>query len=85
MFARIQRSSGRQIIISSHSSDLLKDEGIGLDEVLLLKPTGEGTEVQPASKISQVENLLQGGMNLSEIVIPQTRPEKAEQLSLFGS
>ena len=29
MIARIQRGSGRQIFISTHSSDLLRDEGIG--------------------------------------------------------
>lgn len=34
MLARVQRRSGRQILISTHSSDLLRDEGIGLDEVL---------------------------------------------------
>lgn len=38
MFARIQRRTGRQILVSTHSADLLRDEGIGLDEVLLLLP-----------------------------------------------
>jgi predicted ATPase len=49
MFARVQRRTGRQIILSTHSPDLLRDEGIGLDEVLLLRPRAEGTDVQPAS------------------------------------
>ncbi len=49
MFARVQRRTGRQIIMSTHSPDLLRDEGIGLDEVLLLRPRAEGTDVQPAS------------------------------------
>ncbi|HQI25200.1 MAG TPA: ATP-binding protein, partial [Smithella sp.] len=35
MFARIQRRTARQILISTHSPDLLRDDGIGLDEVLL--------------------------------------------------
>jgi predicted ATPase len=30
MLARVQRRSGRQILISTHSTDLLQDEGIGL-------------------------------------------------------
>jgi hypothetical protein len=38
MFARMQRRSGRQVMVSTHSTDLLRDEGIGLDEVLLLLP-----------------------------------------------
>ncbi|BAS27793.1 AAA family ATPase [Limnochorda pilosa] len=38
MFARMQRRTGRQVFISTHSPDLLRDDGIGFDEVLLLVP-----------------------------------------------
>lgn len=84
MFARIQRRTGRQIILSTHSSDLLRDEGIGLDEVLLLVPGKEGTEVNPASSFVEIKELLEGGLTLPEAVIPRTKPDKAAQLSLFG-
>ena len=84
MFARVQRRTGRQIILSTHSPDLLRDEGIGLDEVLLLHPGGEGTEVNPASGFQDIRDLLQGGMTVAEAVIPKTRPERAEQLTLFA-
>jgi hypothetical protein len=84
MFARVQRRTGRQIIVSTHSSDLLRDEGIGLDEVLLLRPQAEGTEVQPASAFAEIPKLLHGGSTLADAVIPRTRPEHAEQLSMFG-
>ena len=43
MFGAFQRRSGRQALISIHSPDLLRDEGIGLDEVLVLEPHQEGT------------------------------------------
>lgn len=84
MFWRIQRRTGRQIMISTHSTDLLKDEGIGLDEVLLLQPSPEGTSVHLASEFSEIQLLLEGGVGLADSVIPRTRPEKARQLSLFG-
>lgn len=84
MFARIQRRSSRQILISTHSTDLLRDDGIGLDEVLLLEPGTEGTSMQPASSYAEIRELLQGGLNLAEAVIPRTRPQRAEQLTLFG-
>jgi len=84
MFARIQRRTGRQIILSTHSSDLLRDEGIGLDEVLLLEPAREGTQVNPASSFVDIKELLEGGLTLPEAVIPRTKPDKAAQLSLFG-
>lgn len=83
MFARIQSRSGRQILLSTHSSDLLKDDGIGLDEVLLFKP-GEGTSVDPASKFHQISDLLEGGLSLAEAVIPETRPKDVQQLSFWG-
>jgi predicted ATPase len=84
MFARMQRRSGRQIMTSTHSTDLLRDEGIGLDEVLLLTPGPEGTEVRAASSFREVHDLLSGGSTLAEAVMPLTRPKKAEQLALFG-
>jgi predicted ATPase len=84
MLARAQRRTGRQVFISTHSPDLLRDEGIGLDEVLLLRPTREGTEVKPASAHTDVVDLLEGGVPFADIVGPKTKPEQLEQLSLFG-
>lgn len=84
MFARVQRRTGRQIFMSTHSPDLLRDDGIGLDEVLLLRPTPEGTEVTPASVHEEIRNLLEGGLSLADAVMPRTKPEQAEQLSSFG-
>jgi predicted ATPase len=84
MFARIQRQSGRQFILSTHSPELLQDKGIGLDEVLLLIPEGEGTEVKPASAFSEVRLLLEGGLSMADVVLPLTKPARADQLALFG-
>jgi len=84
MFARVQRRTGKQIILSTHSPELLRDEGIGLDEVLLLRPSSEGAGVTPAGAFDEIPRLLEGGVSLSESVMPKTRPKKAEQLLLFG-
>lgn len=83
MFGRVQRRTGRQLVLSTHSADLLRDDGIGLDEVFLLQPGSEGTSVRPASDFADIKTLLDGGSNLADAVIPRTRPEKAEQLTLF--
>ena len=88
MFARVQRRSGRQILFSTHSSDLFWDEGIGLDEVLLLQPgeqQGTGTSVCTAGSIKRVAELLEVGLPLAEVVIPETSPKEAQQLTLFGN
>ncbi len=84
MFARMQRHSARQMIVSSHSTELLRDDGIGLDEVLLLTPSPEGTTVRAAAGFPDIRMLLDGGSTLSEAVMPLTRPKHAEQLALFG-
>lgn len=84
MFARVHRLTGRQILVSTHSPDLLRDEGIGLDEVLIFVPDSEGTRVTPADSQRDIRDLLHGGLSLADVVIPKTRPEKVEQLTLFG-
>lgn len=84
MFARTQRRSGRQILISTHSPEMLRDEGIGLDEILLLMPQAEGTLVKPATSIKDAQQLLDSGLSLAEVILPNTAPAKAYQLSLFG-
>jgi energy-coupling factor transporter ATP-binding protein EcfA2 len=43
VLARAQRSNGAQILLTTHSPELLADEGISPDEVLVLKPTKDGT------------------------------------------
>ena len=82
MLARAQRRTGRQVFLSTHSPDLLNDEGIGLDEVLLLTPGREGTEVRTAG--SHICALLAGGMPLADAIIPMTAPKQAAQLALFA-
>ena len=84
MFARMQRRSGRQMVVSTHSAELLQDDGIGLDEVLLLTPSPEGTTVATAQAFPEIKTLLHGGSTLSEAVMPLTRPTAAQQLALFG-
>jgi predicted ATPase len=84
MLARVQRRTGRQIFLSTHSLDVLRDDGIGLDEVLLLVPGREGTRVEAAASHRDIRDLLEGGLSLADVVIARTRPEQAEQLALFG-
>ena len=84
MLARVQRQTGRQVFVSTHSPDLLRDEGIGLDEAMLLVTSAEGTEVAPVGSNEEVRKLLEGGLSLAEIAMPKTRPKNAARLALFG-
>jgi predicted ATPase len=84
MFARVGRTSGRQVLVSTHSADLLRDEGIGLDEVLLLSPDQEGTVVRLANSFDDIRHLVEGGLSLADAIIHRTHPAQADQLGLFG-
>jgi predicted ATPase len=80
-----QRKQARQILVSTHSSDLLRDEGVAPDEVLLLYPTSGGTRVEVSKDVIEIKQLLDAGLPLVDAVLPHTRPPKSEQLSFFGN
>ena len=84
MLARVQRRTARQLFLSTHSPELLSDEGIGLDETLLFFPDAEGAKVVPASSPKDVRRLLDGGLTLAEAVVPRTRPPEVRELALFS-
>ncbi len=83
MLARVQRKSRMQIMLSTHSPELLSDSGISLDEILLLSPEKEGTKISLASSIRDAQALLEGGATPADIVLPRTMPDSASQLGLF--
>lgn len=81
---RLQSKRRRQVIISTHSNDLLSDKGIGGEEVLVLTLDKEGTKVQAASEIDDVRELLDAGLSVADSALPKTEPKDIKQLSLFS-
>jgi predicted ATPase len=81
---RLQRLHRRQVILSSHSSELFSDRGIRLSEVALLRPQGsEGTVVELAEKRKDIRLLLEQGMTVGDAVLPMTAPRGSGQLEMF--
>jgi hypothetical protein len=85
LFANVQRNTGRQILVSTHSRDVLADDSIGLDEVLVLEPGKEGTVVRRALEYEDAADMVDGGLSLSDILLPRTSPEHIAQLALFAA
>ena len=83
LLQRVANRSGRQAILSTHSTDLFHDEGIALDEVLILTPEGEGTTVSQAEGVREISDLLEGGGMLADAIMARTRPPNAHQLAFF--
>lgn len=80
---RFGRKTGRQILVSTHSAELLQDEGIAPEEVLLLETSSTDTKVRRAADIAEIKALLEGGVPMGEAVLPRTAPKDAQQLTLW--
>ena len=77
---REARRRERQIFISTHSPELLHDEGIGTNEVLILNPSREGTALELALKNKGVVEMLGAKIPMSEIIPVITSPDDLTQL-----
>lgn len=84
IMARAGGKRQRQVLISTHSYELLTDEGIGAEELVLLKPTRDGTVVELAAANAEIRALLESGETAAAVAIARTAPEAASQLALFG-
>ncbi|NCD41715.1 MAG: chromosome segregation protein SMC [Bacteroidia bacterium] len=80
---KLQKPKKRQVLITTHSLDLLSDKGISLDEILVLSPSVEGTIVLTASSIPEIKSMLEGGMSPAQAILPRTKPKNINQLTLF--
>jgi hypothetical protein len=75
----VQKRRSRQVILSTHSPDLLSDEGIDLAEILLVRPGKDGSEVMVADDIENAQDLLESGASPADVVMPLTQPRELHQ------
>ncbi|MCX6250251.1 MAG: AAA family ATPase [Bacteroidetes bacterium] len=79
---KLQKPRKRQVIISSHSSDLLNDRGISLSEVIVLEPASEGTKASVSANIEDVKQMLSAGMTPGSAILPRVKPRNIQQLTM---
>ncbi len=79
---KIQKQKRRQVIMTSHSADLLADKGISLHEILVFTPDKEGTKIDVAVDIAEVRAMLEDGMTPGDAILPRTAPKNIKQLLL---
>lgn len=81
LFAKIQRERkvSRQIIVSTHSDDLLSDPSIGLEEIILLAPSSEGTEIVIPDSADFAA--VQSGVSPADVMLPKAAPRAVEQMA----
>ncbi|MBK8920121.1 MAG: AAA family ATPase [Saprospirales bacterium] len=81
-----RKSGTRQVVITTHSYDLLNTLTISPKEVLVLETGPEGTSVKQADTIELVKKYLDAGFTPAEAITPHTAPKeikKINQISLF--
>ncbi|MCU0498296.1 MAG: AAA family ATPase [Anaerolineae bacterium] len=78
-----QKGDSRQAFISTHSVDLLSDEGIGPGELLVFSPEKQGTVIQSGLEIDTIRQMMETGLLASEVALPYTDRESFQQLGLF--
>lgn len=81
---KTRKNDNCQIIISTHSWDLLSYSGISGDEILLFRPSRNGTEIEIASSDVEIQSLLDSGMPPSDAIFPYITPKNiSSQLTLL--
>ena len=80
--ARMHTKSGRQVLITTHSAALLADVGIGLDEVHVLAPDSQGTEIKVGKSYPDVRAMVEKeGLSIGAALLPKAAPAHADQFS----
>jgi predicted ATPase len=83
MMAKAGGRQGRQVLITTHSEELLTDPGIAPEEVLLLQPGKDGTEARLASLDADIQALARAGLSMADAALPRTAPSDTAQLALM--
>lgn len=83
MLSQVRAAGGPQVILTTHSRDMLEDPGLGKDEVVMLTPGHKGTNARQGSEIPDIQNVLDAGMSLADILVPSTQPPEIDNLPTF--
>lgn len=76
-----KRKSSRQVLISTHSDNLIAEVG-DPQSVLLLEPNSNGSTVRTPNNAEA--EMMASGLNPAEVLLPKTRPDQIDQMGLFG-
>lgn len=80
---RVVETSGRQVIVSTHSLSLVNDSGIEPREVVFLEPTHEDTKVHSGADSPLLVELAAQGQPFGHEIVGMTAPPGVDQLALF--
>lgn len=78
--AKIQRNKLRQVIITTHSYEILSNSGIRAEELIVLTPSQEGTMVQNGASMQTVRTMLEAGLSAADAAMSETKARRADDI-----
>jgi predicted ATPase len=72
----------RQLLISTHSDELLRDGGIGADEILMIKPDREGSVLVEPDESDR--RALREGLTVADVLLPKSGPGEQLEFEFAG-
>ena len=82
LFHLVQKANEPQVILTTHSPNMLEDEGVNPREVVLLQPGTEGTNAVTTDTLDQVNEVINMGFPIGDSVIPLSKPENPHRIAL---
>lgn len=78
--AKVQRNKKRQVIITTHSYEILSNQGIRADELVILRPTSEGTVAKNAKTDDIVSAMLDAGLTAADAAMSETKAQNVNDI-----
>lgn len=78
--AKVQRNKKRQVIITTHSYEILSNPGIRADELVILRPTSEGTVAKNAKMDDTVTAMLDAGLTAADAAMSETKAQNVNDI-----
>ena len=78
--AKVQRNKKRQVIITTHSYEILSNPGIRADELVILRPTSEGTVAKNAKTDNTVSAMLDAGLSAADAAMSETKMQNVNDI-----
>ncbi len=82
LFSQLLRRKSTQIFVTTHSWDLLSDQGITADEIVILTPSSEGTNAEVGTHIENIRIMLESGLSAADAALPYATPQTLQLFEL---
>ena len=78
--AKVQRNKKRQVIITTHSYEILSNKGIRAEELVILRPSPEGTIAENSLENKAVSAMLEAGLSAADAAMAETRADNIDDI-----